>query len=242
MGAEQTAPHTPPPAAQIAYAGIEELWATERLLKGYNASIVEKLARYFRHENSVLEFGAGIGTLAALWQQTTGTKPECLEIDAGLGEILRGRSFTCFDSVQAISKQYDYIYSSNVLEHIEDDVAALKHLRTLLKDGAYLAIYVPAFMCLYSAHDVSVGHYRRYGKAELIRKLRLADFKVVHASYADCVGFFVSLAGKYIGYNRDSTLENLRVYDKYLYPVSKFLDRMGCRFFFGKNIVIFARK
>ena len=50
----------------------------------------------------------------------------------------------------------------NVLEHIEDDVAALRTLRRLLRPGGRIVLYVPALNGLYGAYDRKVGHFRRY--------------------------------------------------------------------------------
>ena len=67
----------------------------------------------------------------------------------------------------------DLIYTSNVLEHIDDDLAALKQLRATLSPGGRIAIYVPAMQVLYSDMDRSLGHYRRYGRQELLAKLKV---------------------------------------------------------------------
>ena len=60
------------------YAGIDELWTNEKFLKNYNKDVVNKLSEFSREKPDVLEFGAGIGTLAQLWQSTTMVKPKCL--------------------------------------------------------------------------------------------------------------------------------------------------------------------
>jgi hypothetical protein len=52
----------------------------------------------------------------------------------------------------------------DVIEHIEDDVAFLKYLRSLpfVTDKTTVIIFVPAFQGLFCAHDEYLGHYRRY--------------------------------------------------------------------------------
>jgi 2-polyprenyl-3-methyl-5-hydroxy-6-metoxy-1,4-benzoquinol methylase len=103
-----------------------------------------------------------VGTLAQNWEVKTGIKPECLEIDNSLRTMLVDRGFKCHDKPESVTKTYDGIYTSNVLEHIEDDVETLRKIHGMLKPGCNLVIYVPAFMCLYSELDSSIGHYRRY--------------------------------------------------------------------------------
>lgn len=229
---------------QTAYSGIEELWMIEKELEGYNKSIINRFKKYLDDKATVLDFGAGIGTLAKIWASSSG-KPDCLEIDGNLATIIKDRGFVVYESWSAISKKYDGIYSSNVLEHINDDVATLKEIHSHLKADGVLVIYVPAFMCLFSKMDEVVGHYRRYGRAELQEKLHRAGFRVVASHYVDSLGFFASLALKFFGYRNGVNLGeagSLRFYDKFIYPVSIFLDWIGFRFLFGKNILIVARK
>ncbi len=62
---------------------------------------------------------------------------------------------------------YDLIAVLDVVEHIEDDVAALKAMRDCLKPGGKILITVPAHQWMWSAHDVVNHHHRRYSKASL---------------------------------------------------------------------------
>lgn len=228
-----------------AYAGREEMWAGERDLINYNNDLVAKMSRYAGAARDALEFGAGIGCIARLWHARTQVKPDCLEIDDVLRAVLVERQFQSYDSLDALTKKYDLIYSSNVLEHIEDDVAILKQLHATLNPGGTLVVFVPAFMMIYTPLDASVGHYRRYGRAELLQKLQLADFDVQTSYYVDSIGFFAWWAVKLRGYKPDHKLgagNGLAIYDKFIYPVSKLLDWLGLRYLFGKNVLVVAKK
>jgi len=106
-------------------------------------------------------------------------------------------------------------------------------------------VYVPAFMLLYSHIDASVGHYRRYGKKELLNKLEQAQFAILECLYVDSIGFFAWLALKMLGPKQgggDDLDRNLRMYDKYGYPLSAFLDQIAFKHLFGKNILAIARR
>ena len=223
------------------YAGIQELWASEKFLQGYNVNIITKLAKFSNKASEVLEFGAGLGTLASIWRSKYFTKPECLEIDSSLRGILVDRGFVCYKSIDEIKKSYDIIYSSNVLEHIENDLEVLKKIHSQIKENGYLALYLPAFMCLYNEMDLSIGHYRRYGKKEISEKLIKAGFKIKECYYCDSIGFFAWLYLKLRGYGEASKFgagNNLGFYDKYIFPLSSFMDNLGFKYLFGKNIVI----
>ena len=60
---------------------------------------------------------------------------------------------------------YDMIAVLDVVEHIEDDVAALTAMGECLKPGGKILIAVPAHQWMWSAHDVVNHHHRRYSKA-----------------------------------------------------------------------------
>ena len=232
-------------ADNLNYSGIKELLTDERYLNNYKNSIVIKILKYFKSDNKVLEYGAGVGTLARNWELKTGIKPECLEIDSNLRSILISRGFKCYDKPESVMKFYDGIYTSNVLEHIDNDEETLKKIHALLKPNCNLVIYVPAFMYLYSELDSSIGHYRRYHKKEILEKLRRNNYKIIDCYYVDSIGFFASLAIKLFGYKgrlRLGDKRSLLIYDKYIYPISSILDTLGLRYFFGKSILAVAKK
>jgi 2-polyprenyl-3-methyl-5-hydroxy-6-metoxy-1,4-benzoquinol methylase len=57
---------------------------------------------------------------------------------------------------------YDAVVATDVIEHIKDDVAAVRAMLSLLKPGGDLFITVPAGPKLFGYHDEQLGHYRRY--------------------------------------------------------------------------------
>lgn len=81
------------------------------------------------------------------------------------------------------NQSVDVLVMLNVLEHIEDDVGALKNAFKLLKPGGSLVIEVPAGQHLYDAYDAELHHFRRYSAAELNYKLNEAGFRVVRQSH-----------------------------------------------------------
>ncbi|MGH8677252.1 MAG: class I SAM-dependent methyltransferase [Burkholderiales bacterium] len=64
-------------------------------------------------------------------------------------------------------ESFDYLFALDVLEHLPDDRAAVGEWARVLKPGGRLVINVPALDCLWSEHDVQMGHYRRYDRAKL---------------------------------------------------------------------------
>jgi len=82
----------------------------------------------------------------------------------------------------------DSIIYVNVLEHIEDDETELNAVYQSLSDGGHALIFVPALPWLHGSLDERVGHFRRYTKPELERKLQRNGFKVLHSAYFDFPG------------------------------------------------------
>lgn len=240
---KKTKPKTAQTSSNTNYAGGEELWCAEKYLINYNNDLISKLTKANIKSQKVLEFGAGIGTLANLWNISTTIKPECLEIDSKQRSIIEQRGFYCYSCLDSVEKKFDVIYTSNVLEHIEDDSSILRQLNTKLNTGGKLVVYVPAFQALYSELDEKVGHYRRYEKRELLKKLNNAGFRVDKFYYSDSIGFIAWLYLKLKGYNSEKAgVKSMKIYDKYIFPLSKILDKFGCKFIFGKNILVYARK
>lgn len=70
----------------------------------------------------------------------------------------------------------DLVVAFDVLEHIEDDVAAVAEIRRALRPGGTLLVAVPAGARNWSMHDVAVGHVRRYERDDLAALLQDAGF------------------------------------------------------------------
>lgn len=77
---------------------------------------------------------------------------------------------------------YDVVVAFDVLEHIKKHEEALKEWTRVLKPGGAILFTVPAYQWLWSDHDTSLHHYRRYTK-KLIRSIIPGDGKIQRSSY-----------------------------------------------------------
>jgi len=84
----------------------------------------------------------------------------------------------------------DTVVAMNVLEHIEDDVAALRQARAALSDGGRLIVQVPAHEALFSGVDRRLGHHRRYSEASLRAALEAAGFEVENLQWFNFAGYY----------------------------------------------------
>jgi 2-polyprenyl-3-methyl-5-hydroxy-6-metoxy-1,4-benzoquinol methylase len=233
------------------YSGIQELINFETGLKNYNSHIAKlnvdsmNLQEIRDRKERVMDFGAGIGTIAEILRDKYQLIVDCVEVDLGLIDLLRRKKFKTFSGIEKLNSKYRYIYASNVLEHIEDDSGVLKKLFSVIEVNGKLLVYVPAHPILFSNFDYTVGHFRRYRRSNLVQIVKNAGFSIEKCVYVDSLGFFVALIFKFkskIFKNSDISERNLSFYDNLIYPISKKLDALGLKLIIGKNILLIAKK
>jgi SAM-dependent methyltransferase len=224
---------------EFAYSGIENLEVMREAVN-YNRYLSSLVTSQLNPADRVLDFGAGTGTFAIPLHRS-GVSVIAIEPDANLRSRLTGFGIDARPGIEAIaSESLDLIYTFNVLEHIEDDAAIAGELARALKPGGRLIVYVPAFAMLWTAMDRKVGHIRRYRRQGLIALLTASGFKIVAADYVDSVGFFATLLYRLSGdRGADINRSMLRLYDRFVFPLSRLLDRFLGRLL-GKNLLVVA--
>jgi SAM-dependent methyltransferase len=224
------------------YQGVDNLEVLADAVR-YSDFLVDCVVRSGRGCRTALDFGAGTGSMSAM-TRARGIQVECVEPDPRLRTMLDGQGFRVYADLSDVADQsQEYIYSLNVLEHIEDDEATLAALYSKLKPSGRFFLYVPALQALYSSMDKKIGHYRRYHRKPLLGIIQRAGFVIERAEYADSLGVFATLLYKAVGSRKgDVSRTPLRIYDRVVFPVSRVLDRMGCARWFGKNLWVVARR
>ena len=231
------------------YVGHDELLVLEtarnynRHIAGQFAAVLPRLG-VFDAAPRVIDFGAGIGTISTLFRGATGIAPLAVEVDAHQRRVLQERGLETTPGLESIpDASVDFVFSSNVMEHIEDDVKILKEVHRTLRPGGHVALWIPAVPILWTSLDDRVGHHRRYTQATALATLRAAGFSAFPVCcYQDCVGFALAYLFRFIG-SKDGTLSPgpVRLFDRWLFPLSKQLDGL-CRDWFGKNVYVVAVK
>ena len=89
---------------------------------------------------------------------------------------------------------YDLIGAFDVIEHIDDDRAALASIATKLKPGGKFVMTVPAHQWMWSAHDVVNHHKRRYSKAALKALIDGSPMKLLKVGYFNSLLFPLAVA------------------------------------------------
>ena len=223
------------------YSGTDNLEMMKEAVN-YNRWLVQLVRDRARKKNRLLDFGAGVGTLA-LELARDGYRVECVEPDADQREILSAAGLPAHADLTSIEDEsIDFAYTFNVLEHIDDDRGALRHLARKIRRGGSVLVYVPAFSILYTSMDRKVGHLRRYRKRELGHKVREAGLAVREAEYVDSLGFFATLAYRAFGSGAgDINRAALRTYDRWVFPASRLLD-VAAKHVLGKNVLLVAER
>lgn len=209
----------------------------------YNAYLETLVRRYAGGADRAVDFGAGIGTFSG----ALGLAPanvHCVETAASSRAELERKGFRAYaDSAEIASGSVPYVFSLNVLEHIEDDRAAVLELARMLGPGGRLFIYVPAFQLLFTSMDRHVGHHRRYRLGELVSLVREAGFEVEKSAYTDALGFFATLVFRLFDGPAPRPLNPrlVKLYDRWLFPLSRLLS-VPCAKLLGKNAFVVAVK
>jgi 2-polyprenyl-3-methyl-5-hydroxy-6-metoxy-1,4-benzoquinol methylase len=147
-----------------------------------------------------------------------------------LADLAAATSDATFDSVVLI----------NVLEHIDDDRAALRQIGAALNPGGTVVLWVPAFEPLYSEFDSRIGHYRRYRKATMKATVEAAGLEVVDLRYVNMVGGLAWwLVAKRLGRVPTET-GNVKLFDQFVPALRK--AEGGRDLPFGQSVFCVARR
>lgn len=134
----------------------------------------------------ILDAGCGTGVNLVEYSrlgEVTGVDafPEAIELcrERGLDNVLEAP----VEVLPFEPGSFNVLFATDVIEHLDDDVLALRELRRVATTGARLVLTVPAYAWLWSDHDVSVHHRRRY-TAELLReRVRAAGWSPAVETY-----------------------------------------------------------
>ncbi|MEI6730737.1 MAG: class I SAM-dependent methyltransferase [Pseudomonadota bacterium] len=170
-----------------------------------------------------------------------------------------GADLIQFDVEQGIlPDRFDIIGSFDVIEHIENDVAAIANIYAMLNPGGNFILTVPQYMFLWSKHDEMLHHKRRYSRKELLTKLTGAGFEIkLCSSWLFCL-FPLMLTQRLIEGSRlnkkdeESFKESFkdresfpkiinRIFDKIML-IDEFLIKRNISLPFGGSLLVIAKR
>jgi SAM-dependent methyltransferase len=134
----------------------------------------------------ILDAGCGSGrNMVELARHGTVTGVELSATSARLarardaGEVIEGSVM----QMPFADGRFDLAASLDVIEHLQDDFAALAELRRVVAPGGYLLVTAPAYPWLWSGHDEINHHYRRYTRRSLLGVARRSRWECVRTTY-----------------------------------------------------------
>jgi ubiquinone/menaquinone biosynthesis C-methylase UbiE len=194
-----------------------------------------------------IEVGSGLGDYALEWLPdvdsftATEADPAMLErlelATAGLPN-LKVRQLAL---PTAERSDHSCVIGYNVLEHIADDVAALRSMARLVRPGGHVVLVCPAFEFAMSRVDIATGHVRRYSRATMRQALTAAGLDIFSVRYANSLGLLcyygcTSLLGK-----APTAGPMMTCYDWVAVPVIRAAERLVSPPF-GQSVVAVARR
>lgn len=180
---------------RIVYQRMEELDSKHWWYRARREILSDLIARKIepKANGRVLEVGCGTGhNLAMLGRFGTVDAVEIDSVARGVAEKRLGKPISgeALPELKGIDRgAYDLVASLDVVEHVEDDVAALKALASCVAPGGRLLITVPAFPFMWSAHDVVNHHHRRYTRKTLKKAIADAGLELELLSWFNSVLF-----------------------------------------------------
>jgi SAM-dependent methyltransferase len=149
----------------------------------------------------ILDVGTGTGSNLRMLRDLGFTRvrgidrsPEAVRYSAekGLGGVHLG-------DVRALpfpDRRFDLVLATDIIEHVDDDLLALRELRRVLRPGQSLLVTVPAFPLLWGFQDEVGHHKRRYLLNRLLEKLHDANLSPRQHFYFNYLLFLPILAAR----------------------------------------------
>jgi len=163
--------------------GSEHFWYQARRILISN---LLRLALPARNPNQkIIEIGCGTGIQLPLLAQFGAV--EGLDIVPESVELVKKSGFPArvfnIETDPLEKDSVEVIACFDVLEHIEDDAGALKKIAETIKPNGILLFSVPAGPWLFGPHDRAASHYRRYGRKEIVDKIKTAGLTLKTIKY-----------------------------------------------------------
>ena len=190
---------------RIVYERMAELDQLHWWYRARRAVIAALIERYALPPEGahVLEVGCGTGHNLPMLGQFG--QVDAIEIDEearALAEKRLGRAVhgSRLPELPGIPEHhYDLIGAFDVIEHVDDDSAAVASLAKRLKPGGKMVITVPAHQWMWSAHDVVNHHQRRYSKAALKRLITGSPLRLEKIGYLNSLLFPLAVGARFAG-------------------------------------------
>lgn len=183
-------------------SGMERSW----WYRGRALVVAWALRRFVVGKGKVLDYGAGSGgmrTALSEFGEVFAFEPD---EEARKEASQRGYAKVIENDSDIAKVVYDVAAFCDVLEHVQDDVGTLVRIKRTLAPGGHVVITVPAYQWMWSAHDVTHHHFRRYTRTQVRELLEKAGFEVRFASYWNAMLFPLAVLMRLLGKSGEGSL------------------------------------
>ncbi len=194
-----------------------------------------------------IEIGSGLGDYAREWiplvKRFTATDADEAMVIGLKSEMAKYANVDVRQILlpTTVRASHSCLISYNVLEHIEDDIGALRSMARLVRHDGYIVLVCPAFPFAMSPVDIATGHVRRYTRRSMTAALTTAGLDVVDVRYANSLGLVCYYAFTSLLRKQPSTGGTMTFYDRVMVPVVRLTERVIERPPFGQSVVAVAR-
>lgn len=196
----------------------------------------------FKHQlkGEILEIGSGIGNISKL-VIAEGHSITLSDYNEEYCNSLR-KSFIDYKNVREIlsidllhpdfhgkysayQENFDSIFLLNVIEHLENDLLAVRNCSFLLKPKGRLILLAPAYSWLFCSFDKQLGHHRRYSLRSLKNLLKKNNFNIGSGSYFNFAGIGGWLLFGKILHQKKLSRGEMSAFNK-IVPIAKIIDKL----------------
>ena len=145
------------------------------------------------------------------------------------------------DGTTTLAEPVETLVAINVLEHIADDIGALRQLSRSLTPTGNVVLFVPGYQQLYGEFDRKVGHHRRYTPTTIAATAREAGLVVDVARPVNFLGAFAWWAAVRKGGTKAPNPKLVSIYDRFVVPVTRAVEKK-LPIPFGQSVLCVAHK
>ena len=236
------------------YRQLMHLSETHWWFVGTRDILISSVPEGFPFDRPILDLGCGSGLMMKRFSEVGNvfgidTEQEALTHCRSIGfhHLCRGDAAT----LPFVSDGFGLVVAADMLEHCDDDAAALGEIFRVLSPKGLLLASVPAYGALWSSHDVALHHKRRYSRRDLAEKAVAAGFTIERATYFNTLLFpfaaLSRLAMDKLGLGSQNGIrynENMKLMNRTLLDIIRLEERLlrFTDFPFGLSILLLASK
>ncbi len=237
-----TIPHGARTDAEAQIGALEALTAA----RNYNDWIVSLTLPYLGE--CPIEIGSGFGDHAEAWLGAGVQHVTVTDIAETMVRRLEERFANSMERVEVLhmdpgnppDRSHSSLVAVNVLEHIEDDIGALRAAERLVRPGGYIIVFAPAHQFAMSSFDRSIGHVRRYSLGSMKGVFGSAGLEIEELRYINAPGLLAWIVGmKWLRLVPSDGI-GLRAWDRIVVPVTRMVES-HVRMPFGQSVLAVGR-